>query len=136
MIDRLRSLAERRVDFAFETTLASRSFASWLGSLTQTGYSFHLVFLWPPSAEAALARVAARVSLGRHDVPEDIVRRRYNRGLINYFDHYQPIATTWRMYDNSTPSPRLIARGRGNRTTHVADPATWKVIRHAQASEE
>ena len=64
MLVRLRELAAQRVDFAFETTLASRSFAPWLRDLATSGYDIHMVFLWLPSAEFALARVAQRVRSG------------------------------------------------------------------------
>ena len=110
MLARLHQLAARRRDFAFETTLASRSLAPWLADLLGTGYEFHLVFLWLPSADFAVQRVADRVRMGGHHVPEATVRRRYERGLRNFFRLYQPLATSWRMYDNSVmQSARLIA---------------------------
>ncbi len=95
MLARLRELARQRSSFAFETTLASRSFAPWIADLTRTGYQFHLVFLWLPHPDIAVARVAARVRDGGHDVPEETVRRRYEAGLTNFFRLYQPMATTW-----------------------------------------
>lgn len=112
MLERIRLLAKERVNFAFETTLASRTFAPWIKELKQTGYIFHLVFLWLPSEEFAIARVAERVSMGGHNVPEETIRRRYNKGVNNFFRLYMPIADTWRLYDNSCPSvPELIATG-------------------------
>lgn len=85
MMQRLRGLAEARTNFAFETTLATRSFAPWLSCLISSGYVLHLVFLWLPSAEIAVARVQERVRRGGHHVPEDVVRRRYRAGLRNFF---------------------------------------------------
>jgi predicted ABC-type ATPase len=64
MLARLRELASKRVSFAFETTLASRSFAPWLASVVAGGYSFHLLYLWLPSADLAVSRVADRVRFG------------------------------------------------------------------------
>ncbi|NUQ61859.1 MAG: AAA family ATPase [Pirellulales bacterium] len=64
MLNRLKELAEQRVSFAFETTLASRSFVPWLHDLVQSGYRFHLVFLWLASPDLAVARVADRVRMG------------------------------------------------------------------------
>jgi predicted ABC-type ATPase len=90
MLTRIHELARQRVSFAFETTLASRSFAPWLVELAQTGYRFRLVFLWLPSADFAVDRVADRVRLGGHSVPEQTVRRRYAAGLRNFFGLYQP----------------------------------------------
>jgi predicted ABC-type ATPase len=68
MLTRIRELAEQRVNFAFETTLASRSFAPWLRELRASGYEIHILFLWLPSADFALDRVAERVRAGGHDV--------------------------------------------------------------------
>jgi len=84
MLARIRDLGAQRVSFAFETTLASRSFAPWLKKLTRSGYAVHLVFLWLPSDDLALARVADRVRRGGHDVPAPTVRRRYRSGIRNF----------------------------------------------------
>ena len=80
MLERLEDLAGEQLDFAFETTLASRSFAPWLQKLGTAGYRAHLLFLWLPSPEMAVARVASRVQQGGHNVPEDVVIRRYHAG--------------------------------------------------------
>ena len=126
---RLRELAERRRDFAFETTLASRSLAPWLAELVRTGYQFHLVFLGLVSADLAVQRVADRVRMGGHDVPEQTIRRRYDRGLRNFFRLYQTLATTWAMYDNSeTAGMRLIAAGQGHQVTELPEPSIWQQI--------
>jgi predicted ABC-type ATPase len=111
MLARLRELAHQRIGIAFETTLASRSFAPWIADLVRSGYQFHLVFLWLPGADMAVARVAARVQ-GGHDVPEETIRRRYHAGLSNFFRLYQPMTTTWQLCENSvSDNPRLIASG-------------------------
>jgi predicted ABC-type ATPase len=129
MLARLKELAFRRADFAFETTLASRSFAPWIAKLTAAGYRFHLLFLWLSSPELAVARVADRVRAGGHDVPEATIRRRYNAGLRNFFSLYSPLATTWEMLDNSSGGVvRKIASGRGNVTDVVRNPAIWSRI--------
>jgi len=128
MLSRLRDLAYRRESFAFETTLASRSFAPWLAQLRRNGYKIHLFFLWLPSAESALARVAERVRMGGHGVPEETVKRRFSSGLRNFFTLYRPLATSWRMYDNSQAGgPRLVARSSRGRTK-VVDTRTWTRI--------
>jgi predicted ABC-type ATPase len=126
---RLRELAARRANFAFETTLAGRTHATWLRSLIRTGYEFHLAFLWLSSADLAVARVRSRVELGGHSVPERTIRRRYAAGLRNLFTVYTPMATTWRLHDNSgTTGPRLIAEGRGSESPSVRDRAIWTRI--------
>ncbi|MCX5673222.1 MAG: AAA family ATPase [Planctomycetota bacterium] len=136
MLARIRELARQRASFAFETTLASRLLARWIGGLIETGYQFHLVFLWLPSADFAVARVRERVRMGGHDIPEETIRRRYDSGLRNFFKLYRPLATTWQMYDNSGgPPPRLIAGGQGEATTLVADRQTWQRIRRGYSDE-
>ena len=123
---RLRELAGRRADFAFESTLAGRTHAAWIRSLLRAGYDFHLVFLWLPSPELAVERVRSRVELGGHAVPEETVRRRYAAGLSNFFRVYRPLATTWRLYDSSRATgPRLVAAGRGAGAATVRDRMTW-----------
>ncbi|MDR1872396.1 MAG: zeta toxin family protein [Deltaproteobacteria bacterium] len=102
-LKRLNELAAKRVNFAFETTLASRSFAPWLEKLALVGYHSHLIFLALPKAELALERVANRVALGGHNIPDLVVRRRFAAGLKNFFQLYQPIVTSWSLYDNSLP---------------------------------
>jgi predicted ABC-type ATPase len=129
MLRRLEQLAAQRHDFAFETTLASRTFAPRIARWMEAGYAFHLVFLWLPNAEFALARIRERVQLGGHDVPEDTVRRRYRRGLENFFALYQPLATTWRFYDNAHAQPRLVARGDRTGRIVVLDGTLWPRIR-------
>ncbi len=86
------------------------------------------MFLWLPNAEFALARVRERVRIGGHDVPEITVRRRYVRGLANFFALYKPVATTWRFYDNSGARPRLVARGDQTGRGVVSDAELWTRI--------
>jgi predicted ABC-type ATPase len=130
MLERLHYLAKERVDFAFETTLSSKSFAPWIAKLKQSGYTFHLVFLWLPSADFSVARVAERVRMGGHNVPEEIIRRRYNKGIQNFFRLYWPLSDTWRMYNNSVRTgPQLVADGGTGRKETIYDSATWSMIR-------
>lgn len=132
MLRRLDELASKRVSFAFETTLASRHFARWIAKLKAEGFDFHLAFLWLPDPDAAVLRVATRVRMGGHGVPEDVIRRRYHRGLLNFFDLYRSLATTWLFYDSSAPQlPRLVAHGRGGRVMEVLDVATYRAVRKA-----
>ncbi len=135
MHDRLRELASEHKSFAFETTLASRSFAPWIRSWKEAGYEFHLAFFWLPSPDMAVARVARRVSAGGHDVPESDIRRRYRRGLINFFALYQPLADRWTMYNNTQiDGPLVIATGRGRDASQVDDGPLWDRIREEHAS--
>jgi len=137
MLVRLRELAAQRMNFAFETTLASRSFAPWLRRLVSSGYQMHLLFLWLPDAELAVARVRDRVVKGGHDIPAADIRRRYDRGLDNFFALYRQFATSWRMLDNSSAfAPRPVAEGHGMDTPIVADETLWSrlVQEHGKAA--
>jgi predicted ABC-type ATPase len=129
MLARLHELAEQRESFAFETTLASRTFAPWLRNLRATGYQIHLLFLWLPSAEFALDRVADRVRAGGHNVPAETVRRRYQAGLRNLFSLYEPLASAWRLYDSSGLKPALIAERLEARGLRVYDEAVWTLVK-------
>jgi predicted ABC-type ATPase len=129
MLTRFRQMAEERASFGFETTLASRSFAPRIRALLGRGYECHLIFLWLSGPDLAVARVANRVRLGGHSVPEPTIRRRYAAGLRNFSGLYQPLTTTWRMYDNSIQEPRLIASGSGTEVLTCPEPALWRRIR-------
>lgn len=133
MLGRIRELAERRVNFAFETTMASRSFAPWLQQLKSSGYSVHVVFLWLPTVELAERRVAERVALGGHDVPAATIRRRHHSGLRNFFTLYKPLASSWRLYDASGPTPEFIAGQVDRARVQVYDRDKWARVR-AQGS--
>ncbi len=130
MLVRLRELAASRADFAFETTLASRTFAPWLRRLQQEGYVVHLIYLWLPSADLAVERVAERVRRGGHAVPEVVVRRRYKRSLSNFFNSYRPLADSWLMLDNSQQgAPGPIAWRETGGPIHIVSDGPWKELR-------
>lgn len=136
MLERIHYLAKKRVNFAFETTLASRTFAPWIADLCKTHYIFHLVFLWLPNEEFAVGRVAERVRMGGHNVPEETIRRRYHAGIRNFFQLYRPIADTWYFYDNSGEhEPRLLAYGEKEKSLLVKDPLLWHNIKKAYGSQ-
>jgi predicted ABC-type ATPase len=129
MLKRLAELASARASFGFETTLASRSYAPWLRELQSGGYEIHLLFLWLPSADLAIARVAERVRLGGHDVPEETIRRRYDAGLANFLTLYMPLADSWQLIDNGAASiPNRIAVGGSRGPAQIHDPLTWQTI--------
>ena len=109
MIEQIHSLADSRVDFGFETTLAGRGYVRLLNNLKDRGYQIHLFYLWIHSIDVALERIAGRVKMGGHNVPEDVVRRRYHKGISNFSRLYQPLTDFWAIYDNSTDTPHLIA---------------------------
>ncbi len=111
MLARIHELRSRGPSFAFETTLASRSYVRFLQESQQAGYVVHVAYIWLTSVELALRRVSIRVQQGDHDVPASTVERRYWRGLRNFFELYQPLADTWTLCDNSGDEIVIVARG-------------------------
>jgi predicted ABC-type ATPase len=113
MLSEIQSFAKRRVPFAFETTLSGRSHMGLLRQLKDQGYEVHLFFLWVNTVELALSRVAERVSRGGHDVPEPVIRRRFDRSIGNFLVHYRQLADVWMLFDNSGATPKVVASKKG-----------------------
>jgi predicted ABC-type ATPase len=133
MLDQLNELAARRADFAFETTLAARTYAGCLASLRATGYEVYLYYYWLDRPELAIARVAARVQSGGHFVPDDTIRQRYSRSVKNFFDLYRRHADSWEVYDNSYGQRHLIAIGSPDEEL-IADEERWAAFHRSGES--
>lgn len=110
MLRRIEVLLSQNKTFAIETTLATRSYKSLVERAKSLGYTVTLLFFWLPSPEMAEMRVASRVASGGHDIPKDVIYRRYWLGLQNLFNIYAPIVDYWSLYDNSiSQQPIVIA---------------------------
>jgi predicted ABC-type ATPase len=128
MLKRLRQLGDAGADFAFESTLSSRTFAVFLSALKRQGYVVAIYYFSLANAQLAIRRVKLRVALGGHDVPPDVVRRRFARSLNNLFSLYLPLADEWTMFDNSTsPHALTVATSLNNQLT-VTETATWNKL--------
>ncbi|MGK7897585.1 MAG: zeta toxin family protein, partial [Xenococcus sp. (in: cyanobacteria)] len=92
MLERLNTLSRQGTDFAFETTLAARTFVRFLRECQSKGYRINLVYVWLETVELAVNRVARRVASGGHNIPEPTIRRRYERGRKNFVELYAPLA--------------------------------------------
>ena len=110
VLQQIHEYAKRGVNFAFETTLSGKSYVNLLTGLKNKGYALHLFFLWLPSAELAIARIKERVQEGGHHVPAEDVRRRFARGINNFFTLYESLFDSWMLFDNSKAKPILIAK--------------------------
>ncbi len=110
MLHRIDELLELKEDFAIETTLATRSYVALVHRAKAIGYKVSLIYIWLNSPELALERVAERVSNGGHNIPVDVVRRRYYRGIKNLFSLFLPICDTWIIADNSLRLFNVIAK--------------------------
>lgn len=129
LVELLDLLEERQQDFAVETTLATQKLVPRLRRLQAHGYETHLIFMWLQSPDLAVARVMSRVRMGGHFVPESTVRRRYERGLRQFFNVYRSEVDHWRLYDNSRlGNPIRIASGGKSRKLEINQPETWDRI--------
>lgn len=129
LLSRVTELANAGESFAFETTLATRSFAPWLKRRQREGYRVHLLFLWLPNVEMAIARVAERVRLGGHDIPEEVIRRRYVRGTHNLRRLYLPFADSWRLIDASVATGfGMIAQGGRGGEPLIYSQQPWRAL--------
>ena len=111
MIELIDEHVAREDSFAFETTLAGKSYARHIPRWQAAGYQVTLLFLALPSAEAALQRVRERVAQGGHSIPEDVVSRRFLAGRLNFEVVYKPLVDAWALYDNSNGTPLLLSWG-------------------------
>ena len=127
MLNRIKYLLSKGENFAFETTLATKSYVKFIEKAKALGYYVTLLFFWLSSQELAIQRVITRVKEGGHNIPEDIIRRRYVNGLKNFFNLYKPIVNDWMMIDNSGEPYQIIAEGVGN-NEEVLNEKIWKII--------
>lgn len=110
MLNRIEELMRSGDDFAFETTLASKIYRGRIRAAQAQGYRVILLFFWLRDAELAKFRVSSRVREGGHDIPVDVIERRYNAGIRNLFDIYLDIADQALLFDNSEGKHELIAK--------------------------
>ena len=125
MLSRLKELAAQRRNIAFESTLASRTFAPWIRELKKTGYRFHLFYFWLPSPEVCIDRVRRRKSLGGHTVPSETIHRRYHAGIRNFFELYSPIAYRWEFTNNTEMPGSLVASGGEGVEEEILNGELW-----------
>ena len=111
MLAEISDHVRQKKSFAFETTLSGRHYARLIPQWQKDGYNIKLFFLKLVSVELAIARVQQRVKTGGHNIPEDVIRRRFAAGLHNFELLYKPLVDEWAFYDNSASMPQLIDEG-------------------------
>lgn len=111
MLNRIKDLINHNVEFAFETTLATRSYVKLIREAQTKGYFVTLVYFWLNSPELAVERVKNRVISGGHNIPENVIYRRYSAGIKNLSKLYLPICDYWLIIDNSEPPFQIVAEG-------------------------
>jgi predicted ABC-type ATPase len=128
MLLRIHELMKAGVDFAFETTLATKSYIPFVKAAQQVGYKVTLLFIWLDSSETAIQRVADRVAEGGHNIPENVIERRYYRGISNLINLYKPVCDSWIVVNNKNVVPELVAKGSLNGENIIKNYYIWDTI--------
>ncbi len=115
MLDQIQMMGTKKQSFGFESTLSGKAYGRLLKIMKNKGYRITIIFLWVKTPDLAVARVKDRVEKGGHDIPEAVVRRRFYRGLKNFFEIYAKLAHSWMLVDNSLEHHRSIAYSVGGK---------------------
>ena len=128
MLSRIKDLINQNIDFAFETTLATKSYVKFIQEAQTKGYIVTLVYLWLSSPELAAERVKNRVLAGGHNIPEEVIYRRYNAGILNLSKMFIPVCDFWLIIDNSNPPFQVIAEGSRSNTIKIMNQTIYNQI--------
>ena len=129
MLERIKYLLSKGESFSIETTLATRSYVKLVREASKSGYMVHLIYFWLNSPQLAVERVAERVSEGGHNIPYDVILRRYAKGVDNLFKLFMDEVDIWVIYDNSQYQRERIAFGGKSMVTKVSDNDKFKIIK-------
>lgn len=129
MLQRIDELIEQRVDFAFETTLTTISYQRTIQLAKKSGYKISLLFFWLNNVNLAIERVKIRVSEGGHNIPEDVIIRRYHKGILNLLDIFVDLCEFWIVIDNSNRPYSLIAEGSLNNEPIIHNSEIWQLLK-------
>ncbi len=127
MLERINAHMVAGTTFAVETTLSTRSYESLIRRAHKAGYQVELIFFWLSSPEVAIQRVAKRVAEGGHNIPEDVIRRRYDAGIKNFFNIYGDVVDRWTLIDNNNNQSVVLAES-DNGVTKIYDFERFKHI--------
>lgn len=119
MLKRIDELLKAGESFSIETTLSTRSYAKLIKQARAQGYKISLIYFWLNSPELAINRVAQRVKNGGHNIPREVIIRRYTAGINNLFRIYMPLVDYWLLADNSTTPRIIVAEGGRESSTEV-----------------
>jgi predicted ABC-type ATPase len=121
MLNRINDLLDRNESFAFETTLATRSYRTKIEEAKKKGYTTTLLFFWLQNVALAKERVKIRVAEGGHNIEPEVIERRYRRGIENLFEIYLPCVDGALIYDNSVGKHKLLAQKAMGEDLVIAD---------------
>lgn len=127
MLQKIRYLLDRYVDFGIETTLATRSLLGIIKEAREMGYNVTLIYFWLNSPELAVARVKDRVAAGGHNIPEDVIRRRYRMGLRYFFGTYSEVCDRWVLADSSR-MPFVVVAEKTGQLMYIKDNEKYRLI--------
>ena len=108
MLEEIDECVDAGHSFAFETTLSGLAYLKKIAVWQHLGYQVKLWFLSLPNEDIAVSRVALRVSQGGHNIPEDVIRRRFKAGLANFHERYSKVVDSWAFYDSSGMNPKIL----------------------------
>jgi len=128
MLGRIRELINQNTDFAFETTLATKSYAKLIQEVQTKGYFVTLLFFWLKTPEMAINRVKNRVMLGGHNIQEEVIYRRYYAGIANLSKLYIPVCDYWMIIDNSKSPFQIVAEGNKSENINVINQQIYNQI--------
>ncbi len=128
MLQRIHTLMAENLTFAFETTLATKSYVSLIKQAKLQGYKVTLAFFWLPSPELAQKRVLDRVARGGHNIPPETIKRRYFRGIQNLFKLYLPLVDNVLIIYNSAKASEFIAQKLSNEEIEIINPDLWALL--------
>ncbi|PVY37903.1 zeta toxin family protein [Pontibacter virosus] len=128
MLQRIDELLRKKEDFALETTLATRSYAQTIKKAREIGFNVTLVYFWLTSPELAIQRVKNRVAEGGHNIPEEVIRRRYIKGVKNLFQLFIPICDYWIIIDNSQTPYNIVAEGQEEQVLKIQNQIVWEKL--------
>ena len=128
MLERIEDLLRIKADFAFETTLSTRSYVNTLERAKKSGYEVTLLYFWLNSQELAIERVKERVIEGGHNIPEQVIRRRYNKGIKNLIKLFIPVVDNWIVIDNSENPFITVAEGQQTDYKIIHNKNIWNRI--------
>lgn len=128
MLNRIKDLRTHNSDFAFETTLASKTYCQFIKEAQLRGYFVTLLFFWLNSPDLAIERVKSRVISGGHDIPLETIKRRYDSGINNLSKLYLPISDYWMIIDNSIDPYQVIAEGFKDKNLEIYNQEIYNKI--------
>jgi len=128
MLQRIDQLINDKVNFAFETTLSTKSYKETIKKARQKGYKIMLLYFWIDSPKLAIDRIKKRVEKGGHHIPDNIVKRRYKRGLENLFSIFIPLCDYWLIIDNRQLQPFNVADGNYKVEKSIYNAEIWQRI--------